>query len=437
MDITESKQSMKTKLDKIAKLSSQHSAVEFKWLMPHVNAENLISCFNELDGKKAIGTDGLTKADYAEHLEENIQKLIEKMKSLSYRPKPTREVLIPKSDGKFRTLNISAIEDKLVQLMFSKILEAIYDPIFCECSYGFRRSKSAHMAIKDTLRFIKFNNVKMVIDVDLENFFGTIRHDKLLEMLSLKIKDKLFLRYISRMLKAGVNNGRKQGQIETGLGQGSILSPILANIYAHYVIDLWITKRVPRYTIGNVKLFRYCDDLILCCTDTRDQYKLLNSFAKRLEKFGLKLNSNKTKAVSFNSYQFERGRKQGSFDFLGFTFFLSRARKGGFVSIKVKTSKKTVRVKLANVKQWLKKNRFKGSMLDIWQPFCRKLQGHVAYFGVTNNGRSVTNFLDKSCRLFFRWMNRRSQRRSINWERFVIFIKQYPMPKLRIYHQLY
>jgi RNA-directed DNA polymerase len=438
MGRTKSNKIMRTKLDKITKLSSQNTAAEFNWLMPHFKAENLISCFNELDGNKAIGTDGLTKADYAENLEENIQELIGKMKTLTYRPQPTREVLIPKGEDKFRTLNISVIEDKIIQLMFSKILEAIYEPIFCECSYGFRKNRSTHMAIKDTIGFLKFNNVKKVIDIDLENFFGTIRHDKLLEMLSLKIKDKLFLRYISRILKAGVNNEQnKREQPYRGLGQGSILSPILANIYAHYAIDLWITKRVPKYTIGNIGLFRYSDDLILCCTDTRDQQKLLNSFAKRLDKFGLKLNSIKTKTINFNRYEFERGMKQESFDFLGFTFFLSRALKGGFVTIKVKTSKKTLRSKLANVKQWLKQNRFKGGMLTIWQPFCRKLQGHIAYFGVTNNGRSVTNFLQKSRRLFFKWMNRRSQKRSISWEKFSIFEKQYPLPKVLIYHQLY
>lgn len=438
MGTTKSNISMTTKLDKIAKLAGQNDHVELNWLMPHFTAVNLTSCFNELDGKKAVGIDGLTKENYAENLEENIHKLIEKMKTLSYRPKSTREVLIPKGDGKFRTLNISAIEDKIVQLMFSKILEAIYEPIFCECSYGFRRNKSTQLAIKDTIKFLQFNNVKRVIDVDLENFFGTIRHDMLLKMISLKIKDKIFLRYISRIMKAGTHVEQSNiARQEIGLGQGSILSPILANIYAHYVIDLWITKKAPKYISGKVKIFRYCDDIILCCTDTRDQNKILNALAGRLEKFGLKFNPSKTKVAWFNRYEFNQGIKQESFDFLGFTFFISRAMKGSFITIKVKTSKKTLRKKLANVKQWLKQNRFNGGMLNIWQLFCRKLQGHIAYFGVTNNGRSVTKFLHEARRLFFRWMNRRSQKRSINWEKFAIFEKQYPLPKVLIYHRLY
>lgn len=428
---------MKTNLSRITTLSYQDPKSEFKWLMPHITMENLISCFNELDGKKAVGIDGRTKDDYAKHLNYNIQELIRKMKTLSYRPQPVREVLIPKSNGKFRPLGISNIEEKIIQLMFSKILEAIYEPLFCDFSYGFRRNKSAHMAIRDAIEYLQFNNVKTVIDVDLENFFGTIRHGDLLKMLSLKIKDKIFLRYIVRMLRAGTATKGGIQKSKVGLPQGSIISPVLANIYAHYVIDLWFKKVVPQYIIGKARIFRFCDDLIICSTDTRDVNKLTQSLWKRLEKFGLKLNLEKTKTVKFNKYTFERGERQESFDFLGFTLYLSRAKAGGFTTIKVKTSKKTMRAKLANVKTWVRLGRFKGTLLEIWKEFCRKIQGHIVYFGVTNNGVSVKKFTHQARRTFFNWMNRRSQKRSLNWEQFSIFERQYPMPKIRIYHKVY
>jgi group II intron reverse transcriptase/maturase len=411
--------------------------MEFKWLMNHFSRENLISCFNELDGKKATGIDRLTKESYAQEVVTNIDSLINRMKKFSYRPQPVREVLIPKGDGKFRPLGISTIEDKIIQSMYCKILESIYDPIFCHCSYGFRRNRSTHMAIVEAIDYLKFNNVKMVIDVDLENFFGTIRHDELLRMLSLKIKDKTFLRYIARMLKAGIATEKGLVKSDQGLPQGSILSPVLANVYAHYVIDLWFERVVTKHVKGKVAIVRYCDDLIVCCTDTRDVSRVKKSFSKRLEKFGLKLNMTKTKLIKFNRYEFDRGTKQESFDFLGFTFYLAKAIKDGFTTVKIKTSKKALRSKLSNIKTWVQQNRFKGGLLLMWKEFCLKLQGHIVYFGVTNNSKSVRMFLYEACRTFFKWMNRRSQRRSFDWEQFTAFEKQYPMPKVKIYHQIY
>ena len=437
MGVTEPDILMATKLGRIATLSREDARREFKWLMPHFSVENLTSCFNELDGRKAVGIDGRTKDEYAQDLEINLQNLDSRMKALSYRPEPVRQVLIPKSNGKFRPLGISNIEDKVVQSMFCKILESIYDPIFCDCSYGFRRYRSTHLAIKDTIEYLRFNNVKKVIDVDLENFFGTIRHKDLLDMLSLKIKDKTFLRYISRMLKAGTSIDGEVDKQNVGLPQGSIMSPVLANIYAHYIIDLWFKKRVPKHIIGKVEIFRYCDDFVICCTDTRDVNRILQSLDKRLGKFGLKLNLDKTKCVEFNRYTFERGVKQGSFDFLGFTFYISKARNGGFTTIKVKTSKKTLREKLSNVSSWVKLNRWKGHLQQIWQIFCRKLQGHIVYFGVTNNGKSLHQFLHRARRIFFKWMNRRSQKRSFNWVQFSHLERQFPMPAVKIHHSVY
>ena len=429
---------MATKLNKIANLSRQDKQLKFDKLISHFGESNLTCCFNELDGRKAVGVDGKTKADYAWHLDANIRQLVKQMKSFSYKPQPVREVLIPKSNGQTRPLGISNIEDKIVQLMFSKILEAIYEPIFCKFSYGFRRGKSAHGAIRDAVDYLRFNGVKVVLDIDLENFFGTINHKALMKMLHHRIADKCFLRYVSRMLKAGKQTEGGKVTSDVGLPQGSIMSPVLANIYAHYVIDLWFLKVVPAHTIGNINIFRYCDDFIVCCSDTRDVTKLVRSLGKRLEKFNLKLNKDKTKAVNFSRYAFDlRGVKQDSFDFLGFTFYISKACKGGFTTIKVKTSKKTLRAKLANVKEWLRKHRFRGGIRDLWLTFCKKLRGHIVYFGVTNNSQPIQKFLQQARRLFFKWLNRRSQKQSFNWKQFAAFEREYPMPQVKIYHQIY
>jgi len=267
---------METKLNKIMELSNKNCEVRFKWLMPHFKKEVLISCFHELDGKKAVGIDGITKEEYSKNLEENIDELIKKMKSMSYRPKAVKEVLIPKEGkkGETRPLGISSFEDKIVQLLMAKILEAIYEPIFKKCSYGFRPGKSCHTAIKALHRHLRNRYNEIVIDVDLKNFFGKIQHDKLIEFLRIKIKDEGFIRYISRMLKAGIF---KEGRFETseeGSPQGNIVSPILSNIYAHYVIDTWIEDIAPKYTRNEIKSFRYADDMVICCYYRSDSVKL-------------------------------------------------------------------------------------------------------------------------------------------------------------------
>ena len=427
-----------TKLKRIAQRSGEDPQAEFNWLMPHFNEESLIGCFNELDGKKAVGADGQRKEEYGRDLRGNIRRLIARMKKMAYRPGPVREVCIPK-EGKgktFRSLGISNFEDKIIQLMMSKILTVIYEPIFRECSYGFRPGRSCHKAIKAVRDYLFHNSCQVVIDVDLKNFFNSLKHKTLVDMLEIKIKDKKLIRYIVRMLKAGVLSKGELRVTEEGSPQGSIVSPILANIYAHHAIDCWFQDVVKKHVRGAVELFRYCDDIVICCRYRSDAEKIKRALIKRLERFSLSLNEEKTKIISFSTWAYRKGRKQGTFDFLGFTFYLGRSRKG-YGIVKVKTSRKRTRSKLKKLKKWIKYNRDQTRFKDLWFQYRIKLQGHARYYGVSFNTDHVGIFIREAAEIFHKWINRRSQRKSLNLDEFWRFVRKYPLPKAVVYHPLF
>jgi RNA-directed DNA polymerase len=320
--------------------------------------------------------------------------------------------------------------------MTQKILEAIYEPLFKPCSYGFRPGRGCHDAIKELQHYLWGNEVETVIDLDLGNFFGTIDHKILEEILREKIKDPIFMRYIIRMFKSGT---LKEGDIvtdEEGVPQGNIASPVMANIYAHYAIDVWIEEMVQPMCKGKIKLYRYADDAIICCEKEDDAQRIMKVMGRRLERFKLRLNEEKTEMVSFSKRKMGMGIKQGTFDFLGFTFYLGRSKRNRIIP-KLRTSKKRLRSKLAKVKEWLKTSRNRIKLRPLWKTFNSKLRGHNQYYGVSHNSESIQTFFYESRRLFFKWINRRSQRKSFNGEMFQSFLKRYPAPKPRIYHRLF
>lgn len=427
-----------TKLKRIAQQSAENPEVIFDWLMPHYNKESLSGCYRELDGRKAVGVDRQTKEEYGRNLDRNIEDLIERMKRMAYRPGPVREKLIPKEgkSGEYRQLGIGNFEDKIVQSMTRKILEAIYEPTFLDCSYGFRPNRNCHMAIKDLYMHLYNEPCSIVIDVDLRNFFGTIDHRKLIKVLEMRIKDEKFNRYIVRMLKAGILSDGELKMTEEGSPQGSPSSPILANIYAHYAIDRWFQEVVVKQARGKVKMFRYADDMVICSQYQDEAEKILRALKLRLEKYGLTLNEDKTKLVPFDKSSARKGNHQGNFDFLGFTYYFGRSRKG-YMTPKLKTSKKRLRSKLQKVKEWIVENRCRERLKPLWETFTIKLAGHIRYYGVSFNTRSVHMFLCGSTRIFFKWINRRSQRKSFNWDLFNLFMKRYPLPTVRVYHPLF
>lgn len=438
MGATESLSITKTKLNRIALLSGQDSSRSFESLMHHFNEESLKECFYELDGKKAVGIDGINKVVYGKELDQNISKLIARMKAMAYRPGPVREVLIPKEGkpGATRPLGISGFEDKIVQKMMQQILESIYDPIFLNCSYGFRPGKGCHDAIKDLQHYLHEKSIQTVIDIDLKNFFGTIDHEILENMLKEKIKDTKFMRYISRMFKAGVLSKGDLRMSDEGVPQGSCCSPVLANIFAHYVIDLWIEEVVKPRCKGEVRLFRYADDGIICCQYDVDAKRIREVLGKRLGKYKLELNEEKTKQVPFDKRLVREGVEQGTFDFLGFTFYWGRS-KAGRVIPKLKTKSKTMRAKLKKVKEWIKEIKDRKPLNVIWKTFTAKLRGHINYYGVSHNAINVSKFLNEASKIVLKWLNRRSQRKSFTWEGYARYMETHPLPKVKIVHKLF
>jgi len=430
---TELRETTDTKLQRIAWLSGRDRQKQFDCLMHLFNEASLGACFHTLDGRKAVGVDGVSKADYGEHLEENLKELVMRMRRMGYRPGPVRRVLIPKEDkpNAKRPLRISNLEDKLIQTMMHKMLEAIYEPLFLDCSYGFRPGRGPHDAIRALHQYVYRHEVESVIDVDLASYFDTIDHKRLLALLREKVKDQRFLRYITRMLKAGVLREGEMTVDEEGVAQGSVCSPILANVYAHYVIDEWFEETVKRHCGGDVALFRYADDLVICCRYARDARRIHKALKGRLAKYGLSLNEEKTQLVNFS-----REGLSGEFSFLGFTFYQGKSRRGHRIP-KVKTNGRRLSRKLKRVTTWARRIRSKERLNRIWNIFCAKVRGHIRYYGVSFNLRAVSKFVYQALRILYKWLNRRSQRRSFTWEQFRLFVQANPLPRIAVYHLLY
>jgi RNA-directed DNA polymerase len=438
MGPTETCSMTNTKLTRIAWLSACDLGKRFDNLMHHFNETSLAACYHALDGNKAVGMDGVTKAQYGEHLQENLQDLVERMKRMAYRPMPVRQVLIPKEGQPEarRPLGISILEDKIVQKQMQQVLESIYEPLFLDCSYGFRPGRSCHDAIKALHQHLWRYEVQTVIDLDLADFFGTIRHDLLIEILQEKIGDERLLRYLHRMFKAGVLAEGELRVSDEGVPQGNICSPVLANIFAHHVVDTWFETTVKRHCRGRVALYRYADDAVICCQYERDAIRIKAALQHRLAKYQLQLNERKTRLVAFSKCSRQRGDTPGVFDFLGFTFYLGKSRQGVVIP-KLKTSRKRLRVKLKRVGEWARRVRNVLPLKPLWRIFCAKLKGHIQYYAVSFNGKSVSEFILQATRRLFCHLNRRSQRKSFAWAKFARFVARYPLPAVRICHALF
>jgi len=438
MEFTESSMVTEMKLKRIAALSAANPEMVFTHVIHHFNEDSLRACFHELDGKKAIGSDGIDKAKYGSNLESNLQNLMDRMKRMAYIPGSVRQVLIPKEGkpGATRPLGISNFEDKIIQKMMHKVLESIYEPLFHENSYGFRPGRSCHDAIETLHAHLSTHEVETVIDVDLSNYFGSISHDEVIKAIRKKISDPKLIRYLLRMFKAGVLVDGELTVSDEGVPQGSGCSPIIANIFAHEVIHEWMEKMVKPNCVGEVKMIVYADDIVICCQKNHDAERIKIALSKRLAKYNLKMNEDKTKLVKFSKRKQKRGDPQETFDFLGFTFYIGKARKGYYV-IKVKTNGKRFKSKLKKVNEWARTIRNKISLYEIMKIAASKARGHIQYYGVSHNSENVEAFIFRVIRTLFKWMNRRSQRKSFTWEKFLLLLDRVSFPRAKICHKLF
>ena len=428
------------KLSSISLCARSNSSVKFTSLAHYLNREFLKDCYNHLDRNKAVGVDSVSWEEYGQELGNNIDALVSKLKSKVYKPLPSKRVYIPKGNNELRPLGISAIENKIVESAITRILGSIYEVDFLPFSYGFRPNKNAHQALKVIGDSINFKPINYVIEADIKGFFDNVEHDLLVNFLRVRIKDSSLLSLIERFLKAGYIDDARLVDTDKGTPQGSILSPMLSNVFLHYVLDEWFNDVVQKHTMGYVELVRYADDFIILAQNESDATRMLRALQNRFAKYKLQLHPDKTSIFSFGRNEkpksIRENRKANTFDFLGFTHYCDKARKGHF-KVGRKTSAKKFRAKAKELNLWLKSIRNLVLTKDWWKVLRAKLLGHYEYYGVSENYASIYKFYKLAIRLAKKWLNRRSQKKAMNWTKMYQYIAFYPLPKPRIKHNFY
>jgi group II intron reverse transcriptase/maturase len=431
---------METKLARIAEMAKADPEIRFTSIGHLMNAEALMKSHKEMKTGKATGVDGETKETYEVNVEANVEHLVERLKRKGYRPKPARRVYIPKDEKSMRPLGIPAYEDKLVQHALKKVLEAIYEQDFMDFSYGFRPNRNMHSALKHLNRVTQHGRTSYVVDADISGFFNHVDHGWMMKFLERRIADPNIHRLVRRMLKAGMQEDGDFEPTEEGTPQGSVVSPLLANVYLHYVVDLWFTVTVKKQCAGQAEMVRFADDFVCCFEYKEDAERFYAALVLRLEKFGLRIAEEKTKIIAFGRFAEERSKENGegkpkTFDFLGFTHYCAKSRKGSF-RVKRKTSGKKFKQKVKAMKSWVRMNRHmdQEEFLDVIRA---KLSGHYRYYGITDNSQKMKSYYMQTLDLMYKWLNRRSQRRSFTRERYYEVLKGFGLPRPRIYVNIY
>ncbi len=418
---------MHTSLRGITNKAAQNKTHRFQNLSGLLTPGNLLWCWRFVNKKAAAGVDRESAKDYAENLSRNVEDLARSVQGGWYRAKLVLRKYIPKGNGKLRPLGIPAIADKLLQRAVAKILEAIYEQDFLSCSFGYRSGTGAHKAIKELSAEFRTGRYRYVVEADIKGFFDNISHDKLLNMLQVRIDDKPLLKLIRRWLKAGILD--TDGQVlhpATGVPQGGIISPILSNVYLHYALDVWFEEKVVRHCKGKAYICRYADDFVCVFEKERDAQRFYEVLSRRLAKYELEVAVDKTRIL-----EFARGSKQ-RFEFLGFEFYWGRGRCGKTV-LKRRTSRKKYRTALANFKAWCKSHCHLPKAV-LFAQLNRKLRGYWNYYGIRGNSESMMDYFYHIKGILLKWLNRRSQKRSYNWTGFKALLKDFPLAKPRICH---
>jgi RNA-directed DNA polymerase len=442
MTETSGSTTISTKLERIAKLAREAPTMAFTTLAHHIDIDWLREAYRRTRKDGAPGVDGQSAEQYAANLEDNLRSLLERAKSGTYRAPPVRRVHIPKGSGaETRPIGIPTFEDKVLQRAVAMVLEAIYEQDFLDCSYGFRRRRSAHQA----LEMLQHQTVIMaggwVLEVDIRKFFDSLDHKRLVEILRRRVLDGVLLRLIGKWLRAGVLEDGGITYPDAGSPQGGVVSPMLANIYLHEVLDTWFDREVKPRLSGKAYLIRYADDAVLLFAKEEDARRVLAVLPKRFEKYGLTLHPDKTRLVEFR----RPGRRPppsgggaserpGTFDLLGFTHFWGVSRAGKWI-VKRKTAKDRFRRAVQRIVIWCREHRH-DVVRAQWQALVRKLRGHYEYYGITGNSDGLRRFLNAATHAWRKWLSRRSQRARMSWERMRKLLERYPLPPARITHPL-
>src|SRR6202521_1078655 len=427
---------MSTKIDRISELAREDSKRQFYSIAHMITPEALNAAFRGLRKKASAGVDGVTYEEYERDVARNIQTLHERLKNGKYQAQPLRRVYILKEDGKQRPLSIPALEDKIVQKAVLEILNAIYEQDFLECSYGFRPGRGPHQALDEVGRVICTRPTGWILEIDITAYFDSIVRQQLMELIEKRVRDRSVLHLIRKWIQTGVIEEGRLLVSETGTGQGQTISPLLANIYLHYVLDEWFENEVKPRLKGTAHEIKFADDAVLCFQYREDAEKVMEVLPKRFAKYGLTLHPEKTRLVDFGRFAEERAKRQGkkpaTFDFLGFTHICARSRKGKF-TVKVRTMKKRLRRGLKAIADWCRENRH-DPVEEQQQTLNAKLRRHYQYYGRPPNYKSIMQFYREVCSTWRKWLSRRTRRVWLTWEKYVELLRRHPLLFPRIAH---
>jgi RNA-directed DNA polymerase len=429
-------ESMSPGLLKVVERAQREPEGRFHSLAHLIDVPTLRRAYSRIRKSAAVGVDGMTKEQYGRDLEVRLGDLHDRLKSKRYRHQPIRRVHIPKGQGKTRPIGISTFEDKIVQGALREVLEAIYEQDFLDCSHGFRPRRSAHDAVRTLSRIVHRGEVSWILEADIKSFFDSVDRTALVEMLRTRVADGSLLRLISKCLHVGVLDGEEFSRPEIGTAQGSVLSPILGNVYLHYVLDQWFESQVKPRMRGRATLIRYCDDFIIGFEFEDDARRVMAVLGKRLGRFGLSLHPDKTRLLPFGRPPKEQqsGKGPATFDFLGFTFYWMRSRSGRW-RMGIKTRRGRLKRAIQVAYDWCRRHRHE-PIEKQHASLKRRLQGHFNYFGVNGNSRSLELLVRATERSWYKWLCRRSQR-GLTWKRFSALLERLPLPRPRITVQIW
>lgn len=435
--------SVSTKQQRIAMLARQGAQMAFTSLAHHIDIEWLREAYARTRKDGAVGVDGQTAQEYGANLEVNLQSLLDRAKSGTYFAPPVRRVHIPKGTGnETRPIGIPTFEDKVLQRAVVMVPESVYEQDFLDCSYGFRPGRSPHQALESLRNQMMEMQGGWIVEVDIRKFFDTLDHSHLRQLLGQRIRDGVLRKLIDKWLKAGVMEAGQLSYAETGSPQGGVISPMLSNVYLHYVLDVWFEQQIKPRTKGRAFLVRFADDFVMGFEREDDARGVLAVLPKRFGKYGLTLHPTKTRLVRFTQPPRQDppeggndGQGPGTFDLLGFTHYWGRSLKGNWV-IKRRTSRSRFSRAVKAIRQWCRQHRHQ-KVREQHRTLVEKLRGHYAYYGITCNMEALRRYYRQAIETWRKWLSRRSQRAYLSWERFQAMLKRYPLPLPRIVHSAY